>query len=106
MNAKNNARRRRAEALADEAEAWRAGLVDQLEVEKQEAYETGRFEYLFSIADELERLRRLHGREFAEVFLAARAERPEETAGLIAARRQDEGIARNWCGALVREIGA
>jgi hypothetical protein len=96
------ARRRRAEALADEAEAWRAGLVDRLEVEKAAAYEAGRFEYLFALAPELERMRTMHGAALAEAFLAARAERPEKTAALIAARRRDEHLAWNLCAALVR----
>jgi hypothetical protein len=79
-------------------------LVDELETMKRDAYEGGRFELLFLVVAELERMRQMRGATLAEAFLAARSERPDETAALIAARRQDEQIARALCADVVRKL--
>ncbi len=99
------ARRRRAEQLAADAETWRAGMVDDLEAAKREAYEAGRLDLVILVAPLLEQMRGLHGAALAEAYLKAHTERPEQTAALIAARRRDDQIARKVCNWIVRTIG-
>lgn len=90
------ARRRRAEALADEAEAWRAAYVDELEIL---AASGG-----YGTAPEIHSMRTMRGAALAEAYLTARDKRPDETAALVAARQQDEQIARNILTWFIRKI--
>jgi len=99
-------RRRRAERMASDAEAWRAAMADELEAAKRGAYEAGRLEDVFTIAREVERIRGLHGAALADAYIAARNGQPEQTVALIGARRRDEQIARRLCGWVVQRIGA
>lgn len=80
-------------------------MLCELEALKRGVYEAGRLEDVFTIAPELERFRTLHGAALAEAFLTTRKGQPEQTAALIAARRQDEQIARKLCCWVVRKIG-
>lgn len=99
-------RRRRAERMASDAEAWRAAMVDELEAAKRGAYEAGRLEDVFTAAPEMERIRGLHGAVLADAYIAARNGQPEQTAALIMAWRRDEQIARRLCSWVVQRIGA
>lgn len=100
------ARRRRAERMAGDAEAWRAAVVDELEIVKRHAFDAGRWLELAAVAPELEHWKQLRGAALAEAFVKVRTERPDETAALIAGRRRDEQAARNVCGWVLRKIGA